>query len=173
MKKAEIIAKLIEKFGEETFETPEESIDATIVLKPEYFRNIVEFIYADEEMLFNVCHSISGLDTGVGEPLSTVYHFVSFRFHHWLTVKVQFEGRDNCEVESISDIFEGANWLERETFDLFGVKFINHPDLRRILTPEDWEGHPLLKDYVTPEFYQNVKNKPENTWNSNAFKFPE
>ena len=173
MNKTKIIEKLTAKFGEEAFEIPEESIDATIILLPSEFRKIVEFINSDDELLMHVCHSISGLDVGADKALAAVYHFVSFKFHHWLTIKVQFEGRENCEVETISDIYDGANWLERETFDLYGIKFLNHPDLRRILTPENWQGHPLLKDYETPETYQDVKNKPENTWNSNAFKFPE
>ncbi len=173
MEKNEIVNTVTENFADKILKTPEDAIDATIVITPEHLIEIVEFIKTDEQLLLNVCHSISGVDYDKTAPLGITYHFVSYKFHHWLTLKVQFEGRDDCVVETISNIFSSANWLEREVFDLYGIKFENHPDMRRILTPEDWEGYPLRKDYEMPETYQNVKNKPENDWNSNAFKFPE
>ena len=173
MEKTEILKILVDKFGDKVIETVEDTIDATVVIKPENLRLLVEFIKENEQLLFNVCHSISGVDYDKTKPLSLTYHFVSYKFHHWLALKVAFEGRDDCVVDTICDIHAGANWLEREVYDLFGIKFENHPDLRRILTPDDWEGHPLRKDYEMPETYQDVKNKPENGWNSNAFKFPE
>ncbi|MCD4657355.1 MAG: NADH-quinone oxidoreductase subunit C, partial [Planctomycetes bacterium] len=162
MEKSEIVNILNEKFADKIIETPENTIDATIIIKPEHLIEIVEIIKTDEQLLLNVCHSISGVDYDKTSPLGITYHFVSYKFHHWLTLKVQFESRDGCAVESLSNIFSSANWLEREVFDLYGITFTNHPDLRRILTPDDWEGHPLRKDYEMPETYQNVKNKPEN-----------
>ena len=64
------------------------------------------------------------------------------------------------EVDSVVSVWNAANWLERETWDLLGVSFKGHPDLRRIMNPEDWEGHPLRKDYVIPTQYQDIDNKP-------------
>jgi NADH-quinone oxidoreductase subunit C len=63
-----------------------------------------------------------------------------------LRLKCRLPGSDP-EIDSVTGVWRGANWYERETFDLFGVRFRNHPDLRRIMLPEDWEGHPLRKDY--------------------------
>ena len=173
MERVEIIGIVKEKFAEHVDTVDEAAVDPFIVIKPEGLRPVVEFILEDERLLFDMCHSIAGVDYDANEPLGLTYVFSSFKLKHWFTLKVRFEGRDNCELETISDIHQGANWHERETFDLLGIKFKNHPDLTRILTPEDWEGHPLRKDYEMPETYQGVKNKPEDTWASNAFKFPE
>jgi NADH-quinone oxidoreductase subunit C len=65
--------------------------------------------------------------------------------------------RDNPVIRSVASIWKTANWHEREIFDLFGVQFQNHPDLRRILLPADWDGHPLRKDYKQQEYYKNIK----------------
>ena len=72
-----------------------------------------------------------------------VYHLQNTTTWSRLRVKARTDG----EIESLCSVWKGANWYEREVFDMFGVKFINHPNLRRILMPEDWEGHPLRKDY--------------------------
>jgi len=88
--------------------------------------------------------------------LSVVYHLCSMRHKHKIVLKV-FCVRDNPHVQSVSAVWGTAEWHEREAFDMMGVIFDEHPDLRRILTPDDWEGHPLRKDYKVPEFYQGIK----------------
>jgi NADH-quinone oxidoreductase subunit C len=76
---------------------------------------------------------------------------------HKLTIKVS-ASRENPQVKSVANIWRSADWNEREAYDLYGINFINHPDLRRILMPYDWEaGYPLRKDYKNPEFYQGMK----------------
>jgi NADH-quinone oxidoreductase subunit C len=79
---------------------------------------------------------------------TTVYHLLSKKHKHTIVVKAKIADVNNPEVETVSDIWQTANFHEREVFDLFGVKFLNHPDLRRILLDEDWDGYPLRKNYV-------------------------
>jgi len=78
-----------------------------------------------------------------------VYHFSSTLHRHNIVVKAKLD-RNNPEIETVSDIWRTAEMLEREVYDLFGVKFLNHPDLRRLIMPDDWEGWPLRKDYEDP-----------------------
>ncbi|MEN3040273.1 MAG: NADH-quinone oxidoreductase subunit C [Bacteroidia bacterium] len=75
---------------------------------------------------------------------------------HLTDIAVTFQVRETYEVPSVADIWPAANWQEREAYDLVGVRFARHPDLRRILLPADWEGHPLRRDYSMPESYRNI-----------------
>jgi NADH-quinone oxidoreductase subunit C len=85
-----------------------------------------------------------------------VYNLYSIPFNHHLMIKILLP-RDKPEIESVSHIWKTANWLEREVFDMYGVHFKNHPDLRRILMPADWEGYPLRKDYKHQAYYRDIK----------------
>jgi NADH:ubiquinone oxidoreductase subunit C len=88
--------------------------------------------------------------TATGKTLLTmVYHLTSTVFRHTLVVKVKLD-RNNPEIETVSDIWRTAEFHEREVFDLFGVKFLHHPDLRRLVLTDDFEGHPLRKDFEDP-----------------------
>lgn len=90
--------------------------------------------------------SISGVD--MIEHLETIYHFRSLS-HNWLVQMRVKLAHDNPQIPSLVSIYSSANWLERETYDLFGIRFIGHPDLRRMLLDDDFEGHPLLKSFRT------------------------
>jgi NADH-quinone oxidoreductase subunit C len=91
--------------------------------------------------------TVTGVDRYPAEPrFEVVYHLHSISRNRRLRLKCRLRG-ENPEIESVTAVWRAANWYERETFDLFGVHFRNHPDLRRIMLPEDWEGHPLRKDY--------------------------
>jgi NADH-quinone oxidoreductase subunit C len=91
--------------------------------------------------------SVTGVDRYPAEPrFEVVYHLHSIDRNERLRLKCRLPGADPL-IESVTSVWRSANWYERETFDLFGIRFINHPDLRRIMLPEDWEGHPLRKDY--------------------------
>ena len=81
--------------------------------------------------------------------LTVVYHLSSVSFRHNIVVKVNLD-RNNPEIETVCDIWRGAELFEREVYEMFGVKFINHPDLRRLILPDDWNGWPLRKDYDDP-----------------------
>jgi NADH-quinone oxidoreductase subunit C len=88
--------------------------------------------------------------TAAGKTLYTmVYHFTSTTFRHALVVKVKLD-RNNAEIETVTDIWRTAEFHEREVYDLFGVRFLNHPDLRRLLLTDDFEGYPLRKDFEDP-----------------------
>jgi NADH-quinone oxidoreductase subunit C len=91
--------------------------------------------------------SVTGVDRFPAEPrFEIVYHLQSIANKARLRLKARVSGA-NPEIESASSVYRGAEWYERETFDLYGVRFLNHPNLTRIMMPEDWEGHPLRKDY--------------------------
>jgi NADH-quinone oxidoreductase subunit C len=91
--------------------------------------------------------SVTAVDRYPSEPrFEIVYHLHSVERNQRVRLKAMLAGTDPV-IESVTGVWRGANWYEREVFDLFGVRFLNHPDLRRILMPDDWEGHPLRKDY--------------------------
>ena len=95
---------------------------------------------------FDYLFCLTGVD--YKEHLEVVYHLESTKLGHKLVVKVATEGRENPAVDSVYNIWPTAEWHEREAYDLFGIIFNGHPDLRRILLPDDWEGYPMRKDYV-------------------------
>ncbi|MFA7360932.1 MAG: NADH-quinone oxidoreductase subunit C [Candidatus Kapaibacterium sp.] len=118
--------------------------------------NAVSLFLRDEESLqFDNLSCLSGMDYDK-DNLAVVYHLYSYVHHHKLVVKVVVP-KSNPVVNTVSDVWAAADWHEREAYDLVGMTFEGHPDLRRILLPEDWEGHPLRKDYKVPEFYRGMK----------------
>jgi len=103
--------------------------------------------YLKAEQNFARLSTIAAVDWYPEEPrFEVVYHLHSPERNERLRLKCRVAGEDP-EIDSVTAIWRGANWYERETFDLFGIRFRNHPDLRRIMLPEDWEGYPLRKDY--------------------------
>ena len=96
------------------------------------------------------------MDYGPEKTLGVVYNLASMRLRHKITIKVEVP-RDGGSLPTVSDVWSTADWHEREAYDLCGMQFENHPDHRRILLPDDWEGHPLLKDYEVQEFYQGIR----------------
>ena len=121
--------------------------ELTIVVPREHLRRAAEFLSGDAELQFTFLSDITGVDRFSIEPRFELnYHVVSLARRERLRLRVCVAGSDPV-VESVIAVWPGADWHEREIFDLFGVRFEGHPDLRRILMPEDWEGHPLRKDY--------------------------
>ena len=106
---------------------------------------------------FDMLVNVTGVDNGVDKgTFDVVYHLTSIPYNFQLALIVSVS-RENPEVESVSHIWKSANWHEREAYDLTGIKFLNHPDLRRILLPADWNGYPLRKDYKHDDYYRNIK----------------
>jgi len=106
-----------------------------------------EFLRDEETLAFDFLSDLCGVDRHPASPrFLVVYHLFSPRHGHRLRVKVPLGGEDPI-IDSVVPVWETADWHERECFDLFGIRFRNHPDLRRILLPEDFDGHPLRKDF--------------------------
>ena len=131
------VGEVIEAFGEITVVVPREKI-----------MEVCSFLKSTPGLEFNFLSDICGADRGPEEEprFEVNYHLFSTTKHHRLRLKVLLND-DDAHVESVTNVWRTANWHERETFDLFGVIFDGHPDLRRILLPDDWEGHALRKDF--------------------------
>lgn len=119
--------------------------------------SVMDTLYRNETTYFDMLSCITGIDNGEqAATMEVVYNLYSIPFNHHLMIKVVLP-RDKPEIESVNHIWKTANWQEREIFDMYGIHFKNHPDLRRILMPADWEGHPLRKDYKHQEYYRGIK----------------
>ncbi len=130
-------------------------IDPFIVVRPDLIREISKFISEDADLRFDYLMSLSGVDFNDGN-MGVVYHLYSMQKRHRIVLKVKV-AKDKPDVPSVESVWKSANWHEREAFDLFGLVFLDHPDLRRILLPDDWEGYPLRKDYKVQEYYRGMK----------------
>jgi NADH-quinone oxidoreductase subunit C len=131
------------------------AIDPYLKITPAMIAEVATFLRDDAELQFDFLMCLSGVDYTKG-MLGVVYHLYSMTMRHKITLKVDVPV-DKAELPSVTIVWPGANWHEREAFDLFGISFTGHPDLRRILLPEDYPGHPLRKDFKVPEFYQGMK----------------
>ena len=119
--------------------------ELTLFIDPARIVEVCRFL--KEQRAFVRLSSITALDWIPADPrFEVVYHLHSLERNERLRLKCRLAG-ENPEVDSVTSVWRGANWYEREVFDMFGVRFRNHPDLKRILMPEDWQGHPLRKDY--------------------------
>jgi NADH-quinone oxidoreductase subunit C len=120
-------------------------------------KSVCSNLFHDEALFFDMLSCITVIDNGpAAGTLDLVYNLYSIPFNRQLALKIVLP-RDGAEIDSVEDIWKTANWHEREAFDMFGVNFRGHPDLRRILLPADWEGHPLRKDYHQQEYYRGIK----------------
>jgi len=129
--------------------------ETTIVVPRNVLRDVAERCRGDKELQFNLLSAATCVDRYPLEPRFEVnYHLVSIPLRARLRIKVRLSS-DDPTVDSLVPVWPGANWLEREIFDLMGIRFNEHPDLRRILMPDDWEGHPLRKDYPV-EGYRDI-----------------
>ena len=149
-----LLARVKARDPEAEGQTPQ-SGDPFIVLPVARAREVLSWLRGDRECDFDSLMCLSGVDSGPGKPLEVVYHLHSLARRHKLTVKVRVP-RERTEAASVSGIWAGAEFHEREAYDLYGIVFTGHPDLRRILLPFDWEGWPGRQDYVFPKEYQGV-----------------
>ena len=120
---------------------------------------VAGFLKSEPRLRFDLLRCISAIDWPAKNSIEVVYDLISTSLAHAFAVKVVLD-RANPQVESVGGIWPAAQWHEREAFDLMGVTFLHHPDLRRILMPEDWPGHPLRKDYENVVEYKGLKFNP-------------
>jgi NADH-quinone oxidoreductase subunit C len=121
--------------------------DPTAIIRPEFLVKAVEFLKKDSRLLFNVLIDITAVDYPERDPrFDVVYQLLSLPSNRRVRLKVQVGGAEPM-VDSLTPLWGSANWLEREVWDMFGIRFAGHPDLKRILMYEGFEGHPLRKDY--------------------------
>jgi NADH-quinone oxidoreductase subunit C len=119
--------------------------ELTLEIVPSKIVSVCGFLKYDQQ--FVRLSTVTGVDRFPAEPrFEVVYHLHSLERNERLRVKCRLPG-NAPSIETVTSVWRSANWYERETFDLFGIEFRNHPDLRRIMLPDDWEGHPLRKDY--------------------------
>ncbi|PZR39870.1 MAG: NADH-quinone oxidoreductase subunit C [Azospira oryzae] len=155
----EQIITLIESIINESVKREVNCTPETVNLPAGVFVSVMEGLYQNPSTYFDQLSCITGIDNGPqANTMEVIYHLYSIPFNQSLAIKVVLP-RDHATIDSISAIWKSADWLEREVYDMFGIHFNNHPDLRRILLPADWEGHPLRKDYQHQEAYRDIKVK--------------
>ncbi|HEV2195295.1 MAG TPA: NADH-quinone oxidoreductase subunit C [Candidatus Acidoferrum sp.] len=143
--------------------------ETTVVVPRNLFRAAAERCRSDNKLQFNLLTDATCVDRYPVEPRFELnYHLVSIPRRDRVRLQVRLSGQDPV-VDSLVPVWPGANWLEREIFDLFGIRFNGHPDLRRILLPEDWEGYPLRRDFPV-EGFRDVPNSGDVFNSGDLFK---
>lgn len=172
----QIAAILEERFGAKITGKGLDVIDPWLAVDAAAMSEVAEFCRDDERLRFDSLQCISGVDyfepdpkkakkAGFDPHVEVVYHLFSFKHKHKIVLKVITPRWSNDQpgkipdVPSVAHVWRTADWHEREVYDLSGVNFVNHPDLIRILCPEDWVGHPLRKDYEFPEEYHGIRGR--------------
>ncbi len=153
------MTRLKEKFLESILQSIDFRGELTVVVRKQDIVSVCTFLRDDTELSFDFLSDLTAVDHLSRKPrFDVIYHLYSLDKNHRLRLKVEVE--EGASVPSVTSIWCAANWLEREVFDMFGIRFDNHPDLRRILMPEDWISHPLRKDFpLTREEVQFTHNK--------------
>jgi NADH-quinone oxidoreductase subunit C len=124
-------------------------------VRPADLVRVAEFLKTDPRFSIDSLECLTGIDHPDRANIAVVYHLFSYALRHRIVMKV-FLPREAPEVATLCRVWSVANWQERECYDLLGVVFTGHPDLRRILLPDDWEGHPLRKDYRERAEYHGI-----------------
>ena len=146
-----VCKKIAEKFPESI---DKEQNKDWIQLKPENWLEIAKWLKSNESLYFDSLQCNTGMDLGEG-ILESRYNLHSMKHLHKIEIRIKVSV-EKPDIPSVEEVWRVADWFERETYDMFGINFIGHRDLRRILLPEDWEGWPLRKDYEEQETYHGI-----------------
>ena len=153
MRSQEIAALLSEQFGEKIQESKPDDLNPGSVVDPDAILEICDFIRSDIRLEMDHLELLGGVD--YTDCIEVVYVAYSMKHHHRYTLKCRLP-REAPHLETVESVWAVANWHEREAYDMFGIVFDGHSDMRRILCPDDWEGYPLRKDYKAPETYRDM-----------------
>ena len=152
-----IVEKLNGKFPDAVIEVQSFRDETTIILKKESIVDVCKFLRDDKDFLFNYLSDLCGVDKlAINNTFEIVYHLYSLTKNNRIRLKAPISDAEKPSISTVSSVWPTANWHEREVYDMFGVVFDGHPDMRRILTPDGFEGYPLRKDYPVD------KRQPEN-----------
>jgi NADH-quinone oxidoreductase subunit C len=155
----EIHGQLAAKFGERLGPLEPAKMDAWALVKsPDELVEIMQF--AKRELGFDCLINLTAIDWPKRNQIDVVYHLYSYSRRHAFVLKVSLP-REKPSVPSIESVWKSADWLEREQYDLLGVEFRGHPDLRRIMLPDDWVGHPLRRDYKEQASWHGISTTRE------------
>lgn len=130
--------------------------DTLVVVDRDSLVSVAELLKNDRDLGFTTLMNHLGVD--YRDRMAVIYNLYSARLRKKVTIKVYLD-REKPEAPTLEPLFPGVSWYERETYDLFGIRFIGHGNLKRLLLPEDWEGFPLRKDYVYPDSYNGIETK--------------
>ncbi len=160
----EVKLLLVAKFGEDVIVGEEPNgLQPALLIAPDRIAEVCLELRDNPKTYFDFLSCLSGVDYGVeANRFGVVYHLASIPYQTQLTLKVSKENNRDLEdlpsFPSITSVYHAADWHEREAFDMVGIFFEGHPDLRRLLLPDDWEGYPLRKDYTTVDkYYKGIK----------------
>lgn len=158
----EIHERLKAKFGDDVGPLSEPKVDAFAVVKAERIVEVCGYLKATPGLDFDYLEDLTAIDWPKRNVIEIVYQAISLKHRHLIKLKVEAD-RATPDVPTITGVWRAANWLEREVYDLFGVNFAGHPDLRRLMLPDDWVGHPLRKDYQEAGGWHGIDNVRENS----------
>ena len=153
-----IYGRLEKKFRGKVSRFQGHVFDPNLHVDPQAIVEVCRYLRDHPDLKFEILSDLTGLDLPKENKIQVVYHLFSYSHRHQIVIKVDLP-RENPHVSTMEGVWKAANWFEREVFDLFGVVFEGHSDLRRILLPEDWVGHPLRKDYVEQEEYDGISTQ--------------
>jgi NADH-quinone oxidoreductase subunit C len=156
----EIHAQLKARFGEAIGPLMPPNKDPFFNVSADRLVEVCQLLKSDPGLRFDFLEDVTATDHLKENQIRMVYHLFSYQLRHELVIKVECD-RASPRVPSLDAVWKTANWLEREVYDLFGVQFDGHPDLRRIMMPDDWVGYPLRKDYQEAGGYEEISNVRE------------
>jgi NADH-quinone oxidoreductase subunit C len=160
MEASEIYERVAQQFPGKVAGFNGEAIDSHFQVESAAIVEVCRYLRDDGDLNFKILSDLTGLDLPKENKIQVVYHLYSYTPKHQIVLKVDLS-REEPRIVTVEQVWKVANWLEREVFDLFGVFFEGHSDLRRIMLPEDWIGHPLRKDFVEQEEYDGISTQRE------------
>lgn len=154
---------IIAEFGAASVSILPEGLQATLLVRGDLIKPLCFWLRDHQAYYFDFLANLTAVDYHPEDKFALVYNLTSIPFQNQVTLKVELPNTRDLEelpqIDSVSEVWRTADWHEREAFDLMGIFFVGHPDLRRILLPDDWQGYPLRKEYTDAESYHGIPIK--------------